>query len=195
MPQNDPPPPNAPPSRSAPIPSLADLFLTFAVTSVSGFGGVLPWARRMIVEERKWLSAEQFNEVFSLSQFLPGPNIVNFSVVIGARFHGARGSLCAVLGLLAPPLAIVIALGALYGRYGEIPAVQRGLAGLAAAAAGLLIATAIKMAEPIFRRPLTQGPYIAFVAFAAVGLLRWPLHWVLLVLAPASLALAWWWRR
>jgi chromate transporter len=183
------------PAESPPIPSLAALFLIFAVTSVSGFGGVLPWARRMIVEERKWLTAEQFNEVFSLSQFLPGPNVVNFSVVIGARFHGARGSLAAVLGLLAPPVAIMIALGILYGRYGEIPAVQRGLAGLAAAAAGLLIATAVKMAEPIFRQPLTPGPYVALIAFAAVGLLRWPLHWVLLALAPLSLALAWWLRR
>lgn len=184
----DRPPPAEPPP-------LSGIFLTFALTSLSGFGGVLPWARRMIVEQRKWLTAEGFNEVFSLSQFLPGPNIVNFSVVIGARFRGALGSLAAVTGLLAPPLAIVITLGLLYARYGEIAAVQRALAGLAAAAAGLLIATSIKMAEPIFRRPLALGPFVALAAFGAVGLMRWPLHWVLLVLAPASLALAWWLRR
>lgn len=193
MPETSPDSAGAPPALEPP--PLSGIFLTFALTSLSGFGGVLPWARRMIVEQRRWLTADGFNEVFSLSQFLPGPNIVNFSVVMGARFRGAPGSLAAVTGLLAPPLAIVITLGILYSRYGEIPYVQRALAGLAAAAAGLLIATAIKMAEPIFRRPLAMGPFVALAAFGAVGLMRWPLHWVLLVLAPASLALAWWLRR
>lgn len=187
--------PAAAPSAIPNAPTISGLFFSFALASLSGFGGVLPWARRMIVEERKWLSAVQFNEVFSVSQFLPGPNIVNFSIILGARLFGPIGSLAAVTGMLAPPLVIVTALGAIYGYYGEIVWIQRALAGLAAGAAGLLIATAMKMAEPVFARALSPGPYIALVAFGTIGLLRWPLHWVLLVLAPLSLAIVWWTRR
>jgi chromate transporter len=176
-------------------PTLGVLFLSFAKISLSGFGGVLPWARRMIVEEKKWMTAEEFNEAFSLSQFLPGPNIVNFSVVFGSRFRGVPGAAVALLGLIGPPVAIVTFLGFLYARYGEIEPLQRMLAGVTAAAVGLFIAVTVKMAEPVFRSLRAPGPFIAAAAFVAVGLLRWPLPYVLLVLAPLSIALAWWRAR
>jgi chromate transporter len=162
--------------------------------SLSGFGGVLPWARRLIVDERRWMSAEEFNEAFSLSQFLPGPNIVNFSVVFGSRLHGVPGAVVALFGLMGPPVVIVTILGILYARFGEIDALQHILAGIAAAASGLIFATVAKMAEPVFRK-IGPGPVIAVACFVAIGLLRWPLQWVLLVLAPLSIALAWWLRR
>jgi chromate transporter len=91
-------------------PKLSELFRAFVIVSISGFGGALPWARRMIVEQRGWMTAEEFNEAFALSQFLPGPNVVNFSVVFGSRFGGAPGAAVALAGLMGPPLIIVTIL-------------------------------------------------------------------------------------
>lgn len=179
----------------APAPNLLQLFAAFAGVSMIAFGGVLPWARRMIVERRRWMTAEEFNEAFALCQFLPGPNIVNFSVVFGLRMRGGRGALAAVAGVLGPPLATVMLLGALYARYAELAALQRVLAGLAAAAAGLIIAASAKMAEQVFRRRAGPAPLVAMAVFVAVGVMRWPLGWVVLVATPVSIALAWWQRR
>ena len=151
--------PAAPPPADRP--SLAALFRAFAIVSLSGFGGALPWARRMIVEQKRWMTAEEFNEAFALSQFLPGPNIVNFSVVFGSRFGGAPGAAVALVGLMGPPLVIVIVLAILYARYGEIETLRRMLAGVAAAAAGLLIAVVAKMAAPVFRKRWNSGAGIA----------------------------------
>jgi len=162
--------------------------------SLHGFGGVLPWARRAIVEEKRWMSAQEFNEAFAVAQFLPGANVINLAIVFGRRLHGAAGAVVALAGLLLPPMAIVITLGALYGRYGDIDALQRVLAGVAAAAAGLIGAIVIKMARPLLREGV-PGLVVAAAGFAAVGLMRWPLPWVLLVLAPVSIALAAWMRR
>ena len=188
---------NAMSSADAPVPapvntpSLAELFVAFALCSLSGFGGVLPWARRMIVERKRWMTADEFNEAFSLSQFLPGPNVVNFSVVFGSRFRGAAGAAVALIGLLGPPVVIVTALAALYARYGDNSALGRILAGISAAAAGLLIAMVAKMAQPLFSGGRYWAPVIAVATFAAVGLAHVPLQWALLVLAPLSIAIAW----
>src|SRR3972149_3095982 len=100
-------------------PSLAAVFRAFALVSLSGFGGALPWARLMIVERKRWMSAEEFNEAFALSQFLPGPNVINFSVVFGARFGGAPGAAVALAGLLGPPLGVVLGLAVLKARLCE----------------------------------------------------------------------------
>ncbi len=180
---------------SNPRPGLYELFLAFASMSVAGFGGVLPWARRAVVDERKWLTAEEFNEAFSFSQLLPGPNIVNFSVIFGSRLRGPAGAAVALIGLMGPPLVIVTILAALYVRYGDIGWMARMLAGLAAAAAGLIIATVAKMAKPLFAKSLATksvvAPLVALAVFIAIGILRWPLPYVLLVAAPISIAFAW----
>ena len=181
------------PDRVAPRP--LELFVAFGLISLAGFGGVLYWSRRMMVDERKWMTAEEFNEAYALCNFLPGPNIVNFSVVFGRQVGGTLGALVALLGLLGPPFLLVLLLSVLYAAYGDIAALQRILAGVAAAAAGLTIATSLKMAAPLLReRPgLAQG--LAIAAFVAVGLLRWPIYWVLGVLIPGGMAIAWWVRR
>src|ERR1700680_2267457 len=88
----------------ADVPTLSDLFLAFLAISLSGFGGTLPWAYRMVVEKRRWMTASEFSEVFSLCQFLPGANVVNFSVVFGSRMRGARGALVWFFGFGGPPL-------------------------------------------------------------------------------------------
>ena len=183
-------------SDSAPEPpTLSELFGAFLAVSLSGFGGTLPWAYRMVVEKRRWMTAAEFSEVFSLCQFLPGANVVNFSVVFGSRMRGARGALVCFLGLVAAPLCIVLVLGALYGRFGDVEALGRVLAGMAAAACGLIAATAAKMAEPLIRSRAFWASGVVLAAVVAVGLIGWPLPWVLLGLAPLSIALAWRERR
>ena len=172
-------------------PSLGELFRAFAIVSVSGFGGALPWARRMIVERKRWMTTQEFNEAFALSQFLPGPNVVNFSVVFGARFGGAPGAAAALAGLMGPPLAIVSVLAVLYAHYGDLEMLSRILSGIASAAAGLLIAVVAKMAAPMFLTRWNSAPAIAILAFIGVAIVGWPLPWVFVVLAPVSVAFAW----
>jgi chromate transporter len=172
-------------------PGAGRLFLAFLQIALSGFGGVLPWARRVLVERKAWLDEESFNESLALCQTLPGPNVVNLSIVVGSRFAGAAGALAAFAGLTLVPVAIVIAVGALYERFGEVGRISAAVSGLGAAAAGLVAATAAKMAQPLIRRrPWAAAPFIA-AAFAAVGILRWPLPLVLAGLAPLSVAIAW----
>ena len=172
-------------------PSLAELFRAFVIVSISGFGGALPWARRAIVEQKRWMSTEEFNEAFALSQFLPGPNVINFSVVFGSRFGGPAGAAVALAGLLGPPLAIVMVLAILYARFGDIETLSRILAGVTAAAVGLLIAVVAKMAAPMFLKRWNSGPVIAILAFIGVAIMQWPLPYVFVGLAPVSVALAW----
>ena len=98
-------------------PDLRALFFGFSSVGLSGFGGVLPFARRMLVEQRGWLSAEEFNAQLGLCQFLPGPNVINLAVVVGKRYCGLAGAIVAPLGLLAGPLVIVLLMAMLYDRY------------------------------------------------------------------------------
>ena len=120
--------------------------------SLAGFGGVLVWARRGIVDQHRWMTAEEFNETFALCHFLPGPNIVNLSVVFGSRFRGIAGGIAAFAGLIGPPMVIATILAALYARYGEIDALRRILAGVSCAAVGLLMAVVLRMMMPLFRK-------------------------------------------
>jgi chromate transporter len=177
--------------KSESIPSSADLFLGFAQIAVSAFGGALPWARRILVEDRGWLSGEDFTDLLALCQFLPGPNVVNLSVAVGARFQGSRGALAAFLGLMAGPFVLIVGLGLAYLRFGQIGALDGAFAALGAAAAGLVIATAAKMAIPLVRkRPVTTVPIIVG-GLVLAGFLGWSLPAVLAVLAPISIFLAW----
>ncbi len=183
----------APPSATA-IPSHADLFFAFFRITLSGFGGTLPWTRRMFVEQKRWMTADEFNEAYAFCQFLPGPNIVNLASVFGSRMRGPTGALAAWTGFLLLPFFMMVAAGILYRHYGEVEAVRRVLTGIAPAAAGLLIATVVKMAAPMFTR-FGPAPFVLLAVAFAIGVMRWPLLWVLLVLAPVSIGLAWWVRR
>jgi chromate transporter len=188
----EPPAPNPPPSPAPQIqPTLWDLFAAFATISLSGFGGVLAWSRRMMVEERKWLTPEQFNEAYALCAILPGGNILNFSVIFGSRFRGPAGALVAIAGLMGPPLLLVMVIGAIYAHYGDVPALRRMLTGVASAAAGLMMATVAKMLRPLFRNGAVIGPVVALATFVAIGLLHWPLPLVLAAIVPVSIGIAW----
>ncbi len=179
---------SSPPAPSQP--TLLELFIAFALIALCGFGGVLAWSRRMLVEERRWMTAEEFNDAYALCQFLPGPNVVNLSVVFGRRIRGALGSAVALVGLIGPPFVIVSLIGFAYARYGEIAALQQMLLGVAAAAAGLVIGTCAKMAVPLVRDRFGLAPLMALATFASVGVMRWPLYWALAVLIPLSIAIA-----
>jgi chromate transporter len=181
----------APAEPSPTAPHLLDLFITFALVSLCGFGGVLAWSRRMLVEQRKWITAEEFNDAYALCQFLPGPNVVNLSVVFGRRIGGTGGALVALLGLVGPPFIIVTLIGLLYARFGEIAALQRMLAGVTAAAVGLLFGTCAKMALPLLTDRFGLAPLVALATFATIGVMRWPLYAALAVLLPVSIAIAW----
>lgn len=177
--------------RGGDSPGPGALFVAFLTVGLSGFGGVLPFAHRMLVERRRWLDETQFNETLALCQTLPGPNIVNVSVVVGSRFAGPAGALAAVIGLMAAPVAIVLVLASLYGRFGAVGRAPEMIAALGAGASGLVAATAAKMAWPLIRRrPASATPFIA-IAFAGVALIKLPLIWVLLALAPIAIAIAW----
>ncbi len=178
------------PELPTPIPpGLIALFVAFAKMSLSGFGGVLAFARRGIVDQHKWMTADEFNEAFALCHFLPGPNIVNLSVVFGSRFRGIAGGIAAFAGLVGPPVVIVTILAALYAHFGEIDVLRRILSGVSCAAVGLLISVVFRMMMPLFKRRDVVGLVILLAVFVATGLLRLPLPAVLLVAVPLSIAI------
>jgi chromate transporter len=170
-------------------PTLAALFLGFFSVGMFGFGGVLPWARRMAVEQKRWLSPAEFTAMLGLCQFLPGGNIMNVTVALGARFHGVAGAVTAFVGLMAAPVACVIALGVVYDRYAEVPTVRHAFAGLAAAASAMVLANALRIAAPLRRRPL--GLALAIATFLLIAVLRLPLPPVLVAMAALSILLMW----
>lgn len=171
-------------------PTPAALFRGFSRVGLSGFGGVLPWARRLLVDTERWLTAEEFNVLLGLCQFLPGPNVVNLAVAVGVRFCGWRGALAGAAGLMLGPFLVALVLGLLYERYGELPAVQSMLHGITLVGAGLIIATGIRMGLNIKHRKI-YWPFAA-AAFLAITVLHWPLPAVMLGGAVLTIALSWW---
>ena len=145
------------------------LFLAFAKMSLAGFGGVLAFARRGIVEEHRWMTADEFNETFALCHFLPGPNIVNLSVVFGARVGGAPGAIAAFAGLVGPPMVLVMVLAMLYAHFGQLDILRRILAGISCGAVGLLLAVVAEMLMPLVRRRDLVGMIVMVAVFIASG--------------------------
>jgi len=163
----------------------AELFLTFSKLGLLGFGGVMPWVYTEIVENKKWLTAVAFSELLAMGQIIPGANVTNFSAMLGYRFCGLRGAAAAMLGLFTFPLGVAIGFATLYQHFGHLEVVQGSLRGITAIAAGLIISTGIKLAKA---QPRTiQALVSGILALVAVGLLKFPLPWVVLTLAPLGL--------
>ena len=169
--------------------SKLELFLTFSRITLSSFGVALFWARLGIVERRRWLTEREFAEFLTIGQLLPGPNVLNLTVLVGYRFGGWSGAAVSVLGYLGWPFLVVIGMGMLYQQFGALPQVQQALGGMSKVAAGLLLATVIKLAMVLPRR---LRPWLfGLLAFFAVGVMRWPLIWVVAALGPCAVFLAW----
>jgi chromate transporter len=165
--------------------SLTELFLGFLSIGARSFGGVMPWAHRVMVEERRWVDEADFAETIGLCQFLPGPNIGNASVVYGKRWFGLSGAVVAFLGLFALPFIWVLALFALYADFAATnPTLRAVVTGVGAAGAGMFIGTAIKLGRVLARRPAALALIAACFLAAAIGRVS------LFLVLPISLGIA-----
>ncbi len=168
--------------------SLKALFWAFSWLALQGFGGVVAVVQRELVERRCWLSQAQFLEDWAVAQIMPGPNVVNLSLMLGGRFFGARGAAVALAGMLTLPLVVLLLLVVAVGHWIELPAMQGALRGLGSVAAGLIAGTGLKMLAPLRTNAMGAAACagIATTCFVAVAWLRWPLGWVLLMGAPLT---------
>jgi len=172
--------------------SLGDLFLSFTVLALQGFGGVLAIAQRELVERKRWFTNEEFVEEWAVAQVMPGPNIVNLAIMIGGRYFGVPGVLAALAGMFTAPLVVVLSIALLYAQYASHPGVIGALRGMGAVAAGLVVATGLRLAASLRNSPLSiaLNSVLGLLCFVAVALLRWPLVYVLLGLGGVACALA-----
>ena len=181
-----------PPELAQPS-SKKELFVAFTMLALQGFGGVIAVAQRVLCEQRRWLTREQFVDILAVAQVLPGPNVCNVALMIGDRFFGWRGAFAALAGMMAVPLVIVLLLTALYAEYSMNPAVSGALRGMGAVSAGLIVGTGLKLVGALRSNPMPVpvGGALLVISFVAVALLRWPLVWVILVLGIAACGYAW----
>lgn len=186
---------NAEPDASPRPESLRALFWSFTWLALQGFGGVLAIVQRELVERRRWLTREQFVEDWAVAQVLPGPNVVNLSLMLGDRFFGLRGALVAMAGMLSLPLLLVLLLATLYAGVQTLPVAQGALRGMGAVAAGLIAATGLKLLPALKKNVIGSLASAGAISLTvlAIGWLRLPLAWVLLVLG--GLSCAWAYRQ
>ena len=188
------PSPSLPPKddQSHPQPhSLTDLFVSFTLLALQGFGGVLAVVQRELVEKKRWLTREEFIEEWAVAQIMPGPNVVNISLMIGHRYFGLPGALAALAGMLAVPLVVVLLLALIYAQFADHPGVAGALRGMGAVAAGLIAATGLKLMGALKKHPLGLPVCIALgvLCFAGIALLRLPLVYVLVGLGVLACSL------
>ena len=184
-------PPIAPDRRQPASPT--DLFLSFTVLALQGFGGVLAVVERELVERKRWLTQEEFIEEWAVAQIMPGPNVINLSLMIGGRYFGLRGALAALSGMLALPLAIVLLLALSYSHFSDYPGLAGALRAMAAVSAGMIAATGLKLAAALQKHPLplTYSIPLSLAGVLMVAFLRWPLFYVLLGLGSLGCLLTW----
>ena len=176
---------NQPLPESRPQPaSLSDLFFSFTLLALQGFGGVLAVVQRELVERKRWLTPEEFVEEWAVAQIMPGPNVMNLSMMVGSRYFGLPGAMAALAGMLTFPLLIVLLLAVVYAHFSQYPQVAGALRGMSAVTSGLIIGTALKLSVALKNHPLGKHMALLFSAacFVCIALLRIPLAYVLLVL-------------
>jgi chromate transporter len=184
----------APPAPALNQPaSRTDLFISFSLLALQGFGGVLAVVQRELVEKKRWMTREEFVEEWAVAQIMPGPNVVNLSLMIGSRYFGLSGAAAALAGMLVFPLVVVLLLALVYAQFAGNPQVAGALRGMGAVAAGLITATGLKLVAALKKNPLGLPLCIAFAAatFVGIALLRVPLVYVLLGLGGLACALTW----
>jgi chromate transporter len=189
---NDPQHAGGPPARPQPQ-SLSDLFFSFSVLALQGFGGVLAVVQRELVEKKRWMTKEEFVEEWAVAQIMPGPNVVNLSLMLGARYFGWRGALAALAGMLTFPLLVVLALALVYAQFAANPQVAGALRGMGAVAAGLVMATGLKLLGALQKNVLGIAlcGLLGVATFVGIAWLKLPLIWMLLGVGGLGWALAW----
>jgi chromate transporter len=172
--------------------SLTDLFVSFTVLALQGFGGVLAVVQRELVEKKRWMTREEFVEEWAVAQIMPGPNVVNLCLMIGGRYFGPKGAMAAVAGLITVPLIIVLLLALVYTQFAGHPGVAGALRGMGAVVAGLVAATGLKLASALRKNVLGRlvCAVLGLACFMAIGVLRLPLGYVILGLGGIGCALA-----
>ena len=162
--------------------SKTDLFISFTLLALQGFGGVLAVVQRVLVEEKRWMTREQFVEDWAVAQIMPGPNVVNLSLMIGGRYFGLAGALAGLAGMLAAPLVVALLLAIAFGGVSDAAWAQGALRGMGAVSAGLIAAVGLKLITALKGNPMGLPVCVALavLSFLGVGVMRWPLAWVLL---------------
>lgn len=185
--------PTVPSERPCPR-SLADLFFSFTWLALQGFGGVIGVVQRELVDRKRWLTQEEFVEDWAVAQIMPGPNVINLSLMIGARYFGWPGALAALAGMVTVPLALILALVTLHGRFANHPGVAGALRGMAAVSAGMMGAAGLKLAQALRRNvmPLWWCWALAGAAFVLLAILQLPLAYVLAAVGGLGCSLAYW---
>jgi chromate transporter len=174
-------------SREQQRPTVWGLFLIFSQIGLTSFGGGLSgWFLRAFVEERKWLSEDEFLNGVSLCQALPGINSKNQAIWIGYRLLGWRGAVAGFAGIIIPPAIFIVLLGVLFSSLSGFRITQLAMDGATAAAIGLSLSMGIKTARRVQRSlfPIT----VLIATFLFVGVFRWPLLWVLIGVGSLSVA-------
>jgi chromate transporter len=184
--------PAEPSTELAPPPSLRELFLGMLQVALSAFGGGLSaWSQRIVVEQRRWMTNEQFLTGLTVARLFPGPNQINMAVYVGTQFRGLRGAVAALAGMLLVPFTLLMVLGVAYFWLHELPAVDRVLAGVVAAAAGMALSMGFKILDEYLKDPvallLATGVFVAMVFFHV--------RLIPVVLITGPLAMAWYWPR
>ncbi|MGA0022286.1 MAG: chromate transporter [Vulcanococcus sp.] len=179
-------------AEAVPAPTHLQLFLGMQQVALSSFGGGLSaWSERIVVEERQWMSKEEFITGLTVARLFPGPNQINMAVYIGSRFHGLTGALAALFGILLLPFSVLMLLGLAYYDLHTVMAVDRVLAGVITASAGMALSMGFKIAGAYTRDPvamlLAAGSFLAMTVFHV--------RLVPLVLVAGPLAMAWYWPR
>lgn len=181
------------PAEDRPQPkSLTDLFVSFTLLALQGFGGVLAIVQRELVEKKRWMTREEFIEDWAVAQIMPGPNVVNLSLMVGGRYFGLKGAMVALAGMLTVPLVLVLVLAVIYAQFAGHPGVAGALRGMGAVAAGLIAATGLKLFGALKKNVLGLRLCVGLgvLCFAAIALLRIPLAYVLLTLGVLACVLA-----
>lgn len=181
------------PPQDRPHPeSLSDLFVSFTLLALQGFGGVLTVVQRELVEKKRWMTRDEFIEDWAVAQVMPGPNVINLALMIGGRYFGLMGAVVAVAGLLAAPMALVLGFALLHAHYANYPGVGGALRGMGAVAAGLIGATGLKLVVALQKSILGKVACagLGIACFVAVAWLRLPLIYVLLVLGTVACVMA-----
>jgi len=173
--------------------NLTDLFVSFTLLALQGFGGVLAVVQRELVENKRWLTQEEFIEEWAVAQIMPGPNVINLSITLGSRYFGLRGALVALAGMLTFPLLVVLALALVYANFANNPQVAGALRGMGAVAAGLITATGLRLLPALQRNVMGLPLCVALgiMSFVAIAWLKLPLAWVLVALGGIGCVAAW----